>query len=154
MVLQVGDKLPHFTALDTEGNLFDSQSVIGKKPVVIYFYPKDNTTICTIEACSFRDQYEDFRELGAEVIGVSRDSISSHQKFAKQHRLPFQLLSDGDGKLRKLFGVPARFLGLIPGRVTYVANKDGVVTMVFDDATGGTIHIKKALEALKISRFR
>ena len=82
--LQKGDKIPDFKAKDTNGNDFDSASLLGKKPLVIYFYPKDNTPGCTAQACSFRDQYEDFTDLGAEVIGVSSDSVASHQKFAKQ----------------------------------------------------------------------
>lgn len=148
MALQVGDLIPHFTAKDTLGNNFDSHNYIGKKPVVIYFYPKDDTRICTIQACSFRDQYEDFKTLGAEVIGISGDSVQSHQKFSEQFQLPFILLSDSDKKIRHLFDVPRDLLGLIPGRVTYVANKNGVVTMVFN-STSGEIHIEKALEALK-----
>ncbi|MBA4320214.1 MAG: peroxiredoxin, partial [Flavobacterium sp.] len=94
MALQVGDKIPDFSAKDSKGNDFDSASIVGKKPVVFYFYPKDNTPGCTAQACSFRDQYEDFKDLGAEVIGISSDSIASHEKFAKQYKLPFLLLSD------------------------------------------------------------
>lgn len=148
MALQVGDLVPHFTAKDTLGNDFDSDNYIGKKPVVIYFYPKDDTRVCTIQACSFRDQYEDFKSLGAEVIGISGDSIQSHQKFSEQFQLPFILLSDSEKKIRHIFGVPRDLLGLIPGRVTYVADKNGVIVMVFN-STSGQIHIEKALEALK-----
>ena len=114
MALQVGDKIPHFLAKDSHGNDFDSASVVGKKPTVFYFYPKDNTPGCTAQACSFRDQYEDFKDLGAEVIGISSDSIASHEKFAKQYRLPFILLSDNDKKIRNLFGVKPNLFGLIP----------------------------------------
>ena len=148
MALQVGDLVPHFTAKDTLGNDFDSDNYIGKKPVVIYFYPKDDTRVCTIQACSFRNQYEDFKSLGAEVIGISGDSIQSHQKFSEQFQLPFILLSDSEKKIRHIFGVPRDLLGLIPGRVTYVADKNGVIVMVFN-STSGQIHIEKALEALK-----
>ncbi|WP_298222888.1 peroxiredoxin [Flavobacterium sp.] len=148
MALQVGDSIPHFIAKDAAGKDFDSRNYIGKKPVVIYFYPKDDTRVCTQQACSFRDQYDDFKALGAEVIGISGDSIQSHQKFSAQYQLPFILLSDADRKLRKLFGVPRDLLGLIPGRVTYVANERGIITMIFN-STSGTIHIKKALEALQ-----
>jgi peroxiredoxin Q/BCP len=148
MALQVGDNIPHFTALDTNGNLFESQTVIGKKPLVIYFYPKDNTRVCTEQACSFRDQYQDFTTLGAEVIGVSSDSVKAHQKFATQYQLPFLLLSDADKKLRNLFGVPNDLLGLIPGRVTYVIDREGVIQLVFNSMLG-KIHIQKALEMLK-----
>ncbi len=148
MAIKVGDKIPKFSAIDTNGNSFESDTIVGKKSLVIYFYPKDDTPGCTIQACSFRDQYEDFKALGAEVIGVSSDSVKSHQKFAKQYRLPFTLLSDSDKKLRKLFGVPNDLLGLIPGRVTYVADKNGIIQLVFNSMSG-KIHIEKALEILK-----
>lgn len=145
--IKVGDKLPHFKAKDAEGNEFDSASVVGRKPVVVYFYPKDETRICTIQACSFRDNYEDFVTLGAEVIGISVDSVASHKKFAEHHRLPFILLADTDNKIRKKFGVRNDWFGFVPGRTTYVANKHGKVVMVFD-STDGEAHIQKALAAL------
>lgn len=148
MELKVGDKIPNFKAKDTNGNDFDSQEIIGQKPLVIYFYPKDNTPGCTVQACSFRDQYEDFKDLGAEVIGISSDSIESHQKFSQQYNLPFILLSDTDKKIRKLFGVPSGLFGILPGRVTYVADKTGTVIMVFDSMMA-KLHIPKALEAIK-----
>ena len=148
MKLKVGDSIPNFTAKDTNGNDFDSKNVVGHKPLVIYFYPKDNTPGCTAQACSFRDQYEDFKDLGAEVIGISSDSADSHQKFAKQYQLPFILLSDSDKKIRKLFGVPDGMFGLLPGRVTYVTDKNGVVQMIFDSMLA-TKHIPKALSAIK-----
>lgn len=150
MALQVGDKIPNFSAIDTNGNIFESDTIVGKKSLVIYFYPKDDTRVCTEQACSFRDQYEEFKALGAEVIGVSSDSVKSHQKFAKQYRLPFTLLSDSDKKLRKLFGVPNDLLGLIPGRVTYIADNNGVIQLVFNSMMG-KIHIEKALEFLNDS---
>lgn len=148
MALRVGDKIPDFKAKDANGNDFDSRDVVGIKPLVVYFYPKDNTPGCTTEACSFRDQYEDFKDLGAEVIGISSDSVSSHRNFAKQYHLPFILLSDGDKKIRKLFGVPSDMLGLLPGRVTYVIDKEGIVQMIFDSMSA-TKHISKAIEAIK-----
>lgn len=148
MALQIGDKIPHFSARDSNGNDLDSSSIVGKKPVVIYFYPKDNTPGCTAQACSFRDQYEDFKDLGAEVIGISSDSIASHEKFAQQYKLPFILLSDNDKKIRKLFGVKADLFGLIPGRVTYVADKNGIIQFIFD-TMNATNHIPKALETIK-----
>jgi peroxiredoxin Q/BCP len=148
MGLKVGDKIPNFTAKDTIGNDFDSQSVIGIKPLVIYFYPKDNTSGCTAQACSFRDQYEDFKDLGAEVIGISSDSVASHQKFTQQFQLPFILLSDHDKKIRKLFGVPSGLFGILPGRVTYIVDKTGTIIMIFDKMSA-TQHIPKALEVIK-----
>jgi peroxiredoxin Q/BCP len=148
MTLKVGDTIPNFSSKDTNGNVFESKNLVGQKPVVIYFYPKDNTPGCTAQACSFRDQYQDFQDLGAEVIGISSDSEASHQKFSKQYKLPFILLSDNDKKIRNLFGVPAGLFGLIPGRVTYVADKQGVIKMIFDSVLA-TKHIPKALEAIK-----
>ena len=148
MTLKVGDKIPNFEAIDTNGDLFESTTIVGKKPVVIYFYPKDNTKVCTEQACSFRDQYEDFNNLGAEVIGISSDSLKSHVSFANKYKLPFILLSDSDKKIRKQFGVPNDLLGLIPGRVTYVADKSGIVKLVFNSMSG-KIHIEKALKILK-----
>ncbi len=148
MALELGDKIPNFSAKDSNGNDFESSSVIGKKPVVFYFYPKDNTPGCTAQACSFRDQYEDFKDLGAEVIGISSDSVQSHEKFAKRYKLPFLLLSDNDKKLRKLFGVKTNLFGLLPGRVTYVADKNGIIQLVFDSLVA-TNHIPKALKIIK-----
>ena len=148
MALEVGDKIPNFSAKDSYGNDFESISIIGKKPVVLYFYPKDNTPGCTAQACSFRDQYEDFKDLGAEVIGISSDSEFSHQKFTKQYNLPFMLLSDSDKKLRNLFGVKTNLFGLLPGRVTYVIDKNSIIQLVFDSLVS-TNHIPKALNIIK-----
>src|SRR6478752_3743061 len=147
MAIKVGDKIPQFKAKDTNGNDFDSASLIGK-PAVYYFYPKDDTPGCTKEACTFRDQYEDFKDLGAEVVGISKDSVASHKEFAEKYRLPFLLLSDNDNKIRNLFGVPADLFGLLPGRTTYVSDKNGIVTMIFDSMSGSK-HISKALDAIK-----
>lgn len=148
MALQLGDKIPEFSAKDNNGNIFESSSIVGQKPVVFYFYPKDNTPGCTAQACSFRDQYEDFKDLGAEVIGISSDSTASHEKFVQQYQLPFILLSDNDKKIRKLFGVKPDLFGLIPGRVTYVADKNGIIQFIFD-SMNATNHIPKALETIK-----
>lgn len=150
MSIQIGDKLPHFTAVKQDGTAFDSNS-IQNKSVVIYFYPKDNTPGCTTQACSFRDAYQDFQDLGAEVIGVSGDSVSSHQNFQQKHKLPFVLLSDSDRKLRKLFGVPTALFGLIPGRVTYVFNASGKAIYIFDNMSAKN-HIIKALDSIKKSK--
>lgn len=148
MALKVGDKVPEFTAKDQNGNLFHSFEIIGKKAVVLYFYPKDDTPGCTAQACSFRDQYEDFLSLNAEVIGVSGDNEKSHQKFAEKYRLPFTLLSDSNKELRKLFGVPTNLLGLLPGRVTYVIDENGIIRMIFDHMMAQK-HLPKALDFLK-----
>jgi peroxiredoxin Q/BCP len=147
MSIQIGDQLPHFSSVKQDGTDFDSHS-IQHKPVVIYFYPKDNTPGCTTQACSFRDAYQDFQDVGAEVIGVSGDSVRSHQGFQQKYKLPFILLSDENRKLRKLFGVPTALFGLIPGRVTYVFNSKGVCIYIFDSLNAKN-HIAKALIALQ-----
>ena len=147
MALKVGDKLPNFKAKDTNGNLFDSQDYVGKQPLVIYFYPKDETKVCTEQACSFRDNYEEFKELGAEIIGISADTVQSHINFKKKFNLPFILLSDYDKKLRKLFQVENDFL-FIPGRQTFVANKEGEIVLTFNSMSG-KIHIEKALKIVQ-----
>jgi len=147
MKLKVGDSLPHFISKDTNGNDFDSKNYIGKQPVVIYFYPKDDTPGCTVEACSFRDNYQDFKDLGAEVIGISSDSVASHIKFKSKYKLPFILLSDNDKKIRKQFGV-ANNLIFIPGRETFVADKNGIIVLIFNSMSAES-HITKALQVLK-----
>jgi len=148
MSLKVGDTIPHFQAKDANGDLFESHVVVGVKPVVIYFYPKDETPGCTMQACAFRDQYQDFKDMGAEVIGISSDSETSHKRFIAKYQLPFVLLSDNDKKLRSLFGVPNAVFGLLPGRVTYVADAKGKIVMIFD-SMNAVKHIPKAKEALK-----
>ena len=146
--IKVGDKAPDFTLQDQNGKPVVLSDILKKNHVVLYFYPKDETSICTKEACSFRDQYEDFKKVGAEVIGVSSDSAGSHQSFAQHHRLPFILLSDEGGKVRKLYGVPTT-LGFLPGRVTYVIDKQGVVRLMFNSQMNATKHVGEALEILK-----
>jgi peroxiredoxin Q/BCP len=146
--VEVGQKAPDFELPDASGTRVRLSDFRGKKAVVLYFYPKDDTPGCTAEACSFRDSYEDFQEAGAEVIGVSSDSASSHEKFARRHKLPFTLLSDADGKVRKQYGVPAT-LGLLPGRVTFVIDRDGAVRHVFNSQLQATRHVSEALAALE-----
>lgn len=146
--IQQGDKIPEFEIPDQTGETFRSESLKGKK-CVIFFYPKDETPGCTKEACAFRDAYEDFKEADAEVIGISSDGIKTHQSFISNHNLPFTLLSDEDKSVRKMFGVPSNLLGLIPGRVTYVANSKGIVEYIFNSQLNTQGHIDKALEVIK-----
>jgi peroxiredoxin Q/BCP len=145
--LKAGDKVPSFQLQDQDGHTFDINSVLGKQPLVIYFYPKDETGGCTKEACSFRDAYEDFTSRGAKVIGISGDDVASHKSFAIHHSLPFTLLADTGNKVRKLFGVPKTLF--IPGRVTYVIDKQGIVSYVFNNLSDGPRHVKEALAALE-----
>ncbi|MGB5172404.1 MAG: peroxiredoxin [Eudoraea sp.] len=148
MGLKVGQAIPEFSLPDQQGRLFNSEDLKGKKSFVLFFYPKDNTPGCTAEVCSFRDNYEAFTELGAEVVGISSDSKASHNRFSSKHKLPFILLSDLGGKVRKLFKVEGHLLNLLPGRETYVINKEGTVEMVFNSINASR-HMEKALKALK-----
>ena len=145
--IQEGDTIPAFQLQDQDGNLIDSNSLAGQA-FVLYFYPKDDTPGCTAEACSFRDAIEDFKGVGATVIGVSADSPESHKAFAAKYRLPFTLLSDKGNKLRKQFGVPGGLFGLLPGRVTYVVDQQGVVQKIFSSQLQVNKHVSEALEAL------
>ena len=146
--LQVGDTAPDFSLPSQTGQPVSLADYRGKSAVVLFFYPKDGTAICTKEACSFRDSYEDFVQAGAAVIGVSSDSADSHQAFASGHRLPFVLLSDAAGSLRKAFGVP-KTLGIMPGRVTYVIDKEGVVRHVFNSQFAADRHVAEALAVVR-----
>ena len=147
--LSVGSTLPQFSLNDQNGNLFNIGSVLGKKNLVIYFYPKDDSPGCTKEACSFRDQFEVFQEADAIIIGISSGSVKSHKEFAEKYRLNYALLSDEGNSVRKLFGVPTNFLGLIPGRVTYLVNKEGKVVFIFNSQLNAEQHVTEALHMLK-----
>ena len=147
--VEVGSDVPQFTLADQNGSLLSISSVIGKKNLVIYFYPKDDTPGCTAEACYFRDEYEVFNEADAMIIGISGQSVESHKKFAEKYRLSFTLLSDEGDKVRNLFGVPVNFLGLLPGRVTYIADKSGKVVEIFNSQTQSKRHVDEALKILK-----
>jgi len=147
-MLQVGDQAPDFTLPTTTGALFHLADQRGQA-VVLYFYPKDDTPGCTAEACSFRDQYQDFQDLGAEVVGVSSDSEASHQKFTQKHRLPFPLLADTGGQIRKLYEVPRALLGLLPGRVTFVIDKQGIIQYIFNSMSRATDHVVTTKEVLR-----
>ena len=145
----VGDVAPDFTLPSQSGEEVSLRDFIGRKrAIVLFFYPKDDTPGCTKEACSFRDGYEQFEELQAEVIGISSDSVRSHERFVEKHGLPFVLLSDEGGEVRKLYGVP-NTLGLFPGRVTYVIDEEGVVRHVFSSQLQAARHVEQALEALE-----
>jgi peroxiredoxin Q/BCP len=143
--VRVGHKAPDFTLLDQSGKQVRLADVLGKKVVVLYFYPKDNTYFCTAESISFRDHYNVFKEAGAELIGVSSDSVSSHAQFAGEHKLPFSLLSDAESRVRTLYGVPST-AGLIPGRVTYVIDLEGNVRHIINSQFHVSSHVDESLE--------
>ena len=144
----VGDSAPDFTLPDWQGRQFTLSSLLAQGPVVLYFYPKDETSGCTAEACSFRDSYDAFKEAGAEVVGISSDSEQSHASFAQRHDLPFVLLSDQGGAVRRRYGARDLF-GLMPGRVTYVIEPSGTVRHVFSNQFSPTRHIRESLSILK-----
>ncbi len=145
--LQPGSPAPDFTLSDQKGNKVRLSDYLGKCPVVLYFYPKDDTTGCTKEACKFRDEFESFRERGAVILGVSDDSAESHDRFAAKYQLPFLLLSDPGGTVRKLYGVKKTF-GIIPGRMTFVIDRAGRIQKVFSSQTEFERHVDEALRAL------
>ena len=146
--IEIGSKAPDFSLPDQFGKRVNLGDYRGKSNLVVYFYPKDESYGCTKEACSFRDNYEVFKEAGAEVIGISSDDISSHQAFAANHKLPFILLSDRDKTVADKYGV-GKSLGVLPGRVTFVIDKQGIVRMVFSSQLSFEKHITEAVETLK-----
>jgi len=148
MSVQIGDKTPDFELADQTGNRVRLYDLIGKQNIVLFFYPKDDSPGCTREACAFRDSYEEFQDFGAEVMGISSDSVDSHKYFSDRYQLPFTLLSDYEGKIRKLYGV-AKTMGFLPGRVTYIIDKQGMVRYIFNSQLNFKGHIKKALNILK-----
>ena len=146
--VQAGGKAPDFTLPSQSGEPVRLQDRLGERVVVLYFYPRDNTSGCTAEACAFRDSHEVFSAAGAEVIGVSSDSVGRHAAFAGGHNLPFTLLSDHGGKVRRQYGVPS-VLGLLPGRVTYVIDRQGTVRHVFNSMTDIGRHVGDALDVVR-----
>lgn len=148
MSVRVGDPAPEFVLEAHNGQQISLADFRKRKVVVLYFYPKDESVLCTKEACSFRDAYEDFVQAGAVVIGVSSDSLESHRTFASGHRLPFVLLADTSGSLREAYSVP-RNLGLLPGRVTYVIDKEGVVRKIFSSQLSADRHVTEALSMVR-----
>lgn len=149
MTLRIGQQAPDFDKTTHEGESISLANLRGEKAVVLYFYPKDETPGCTAEACSFRDAYEDFVDAGAVVIGVSPDSSASHEKFAAHHRLPFKLISDESGELRRNYAVPKAMLGMLPGRVTYVIDKQGKVQHMFNSMLKAKRHVAEALTVVR-----
>ena len=146
--IEIGSKAPEFSLPDQQGKRVNLSDYLGKTNLVVYFYPKDESYGCTKEACSFRDNYEVFKEAGAEVIGISSDDIASHQAFAANHKLPFILLSDKDKTVAGKYGV-GKSLGILPGRVTFVIDKQGVIRMMFSSQLNFEKHVEEAITVLK-----
>jgi peroxiredoxin Q/BCP len=147
LAVKVGDKAPDFKLPSQMGDKVTLSEFFGKKNIVLYFYPKDESIGCTKEACTFRDSYEELTNLGAEVLGVSGQSVESHKSFATHYGLPFILLSDESNTVRKLYGVPST-MGLIPGRVTYIIDKKGIVRNIFSSQTQAQRHVEEAKKTL------
>jgi peroxiredoxin Q/BCP len=147
--MNIGDFCPYFELPDQYGNLFSSSDWIGKKKLVIFFYPKDETPGCTKEACSFRDRHEEFLKYDCQVIGISSDSIESHKQFATRHNFNYILLADTNKEVRRLFSVPASLFGLIPGRVTYIIDLEGKIRGIHNSQMNPVSHIEEALELVK-----
>jgi peroxiredoxin Q/BCP len=146
--LTPGTPAPDFNKTDGDGRPVTLAQYRGKQAVVLFFYPKDETAICTKEACAFRDAFTDFSTAGAAVIGVSADGAASHQSFAARLKLPFSLISDEDGALRKAYGVPKTLL-ILPGRTTFVIDRAGVIRHAFTAAFGSQSHVDEALAVVK-----
>jgi peroxiredoxin Q/BCP len=146
VTIKVGDTAPEFALRSQDGEVVKLSELLSRGTVVMYFYPKDKTPGCTAEAGAFRDNYAKFGEIGAEVVGISSDSVDSHKGFADDCRLPFKILSDAGGEVRKRYGVPSS-MGLLPGRVTYVIDKGGTVRYIFSSQLRVARHVQEALES-------
>jgi peroxiredoxin Q/BCP len=146
--LTVGDRVPDFALPDQDGTIVSLRDLLTTGCLVLFFYPKDDSPGCTAEACAFRDEHETLAEAGACVAGVSADDVASHRRFAGKHRLPYRLLSDRDGELRRRFGVP-KTLGLLAGRVTYVIDAHGIVRHVFNSQFRTRQHVEEALRLVR-----
>ena len=146
--IEIGDQAPALPLTSHEGDSFSLSDFRGKNAVVLFFYPKDGTPICTKEACGFRDHFEELTDAGAIVIGVSSDSAERHQRFAEKHHLPFRLVTDEDGSVRKAFGVH-KTMGVFPGRVTYVIDHEGIVRHIFSSQMAAEKHVQEALTVLR-----
>jgi peroxiredoxin Q/BCP len=146
--VRVGEPAPEFELPSSTGEIVRLSDFRGRTEVVLFFYPRDHSPACTMEACAFRDSYEAFRQAGAEVIGISSDPADSHRRFAGRFRLPFALLSDVDGSVRARYGI-ARTLGLFPGRVTYLIDREGIVRHIFSSQFRPMKHVAEALRVLE-----
>lgn len=147
--IQVGDRVPSFTLPDQDGNPFRLEDALAKGPLVLFFYPKDDSPVCTREACSFRDASGDFLAAGAVVAGVSTGDSASHRRFADKHNLPFPLLADEGGALRRKLGMPRKMLGMLESRVTYVIDREGILRHRFEAMLSAGKHVDEALATVR-----
>jgi thioredoxin-dependent peroxiredoxin len=144
--IQIGDNIPHFSLPDQNGIIFNINTFLGKKKLVIFFYPQDGGLNCTREACYFRGLSEIFDEVDAVIVGISGQSVKSQMDFTEKNCLTDRILSDKDGTVRKLFGVPANVSGLIPGRVTYITDKSGKVVYILNSQNDAMRHVDEVLK--------
>jgi peroxiredoxin Q/BCP len=149
--VKVGDPAPDFEGPTSDGSKLGLKDFFGKKNVVLYFYPKDDTPGCTKEACSFRDNLQSVRKMETEIVGVSLDSVESHKKFTSKYKLPFPLISDKEKRIAQAYGV-LKDTGTSTNRVTFIIDKTGKVANVFPkvDVTKHTEEVVAALKALPI----
>jgi peroxiredoxin Q/BCP len=147
-LLKPGNPAPQFSLQTSNGSMLRSTDYVGKKPVVIFFYPKNDTLACTIESCAFRDSYQDFVAAGAEVIGISADPVTSHLRFREKHSLPFILASDADRRVAHAYGVAEGPFGLA-GRATFVIDRQGIVRDGFSSRLRVKRHVSRALELVR-----
>jgi len=145
-MLTPNTQAPLFSLNDQDGNLVELKSFLGKKTIVLFFYPQDETPGCTAEACSFRDNYIGFQAHNAQVVGISSDSEASHQKFQAKHALPYPLLSDPNGEVAKSYGVKKRF-GFLKDRVSFVIDPQGVIRHAYAGQLQVHKHIDECLRA-------
>lgn len=147
--IEVGDDLPEFSLKNQHNELINSKDWIGA-PVVVYFYPSDFTRFCTAQACSFRNHFDDFKNFNVRIVGISFNTVKSHERFAKEHQLPYTILSDTNNKVRNIFGVPKGLLGMGLGRVTYVFDAKGKLVFRYQADFKAKEHMLKALEIVKV----
>jgi peroxiredoxin Q/BCP len=150
-MIQEGQPAPPFTLNDANGKPWSLDALRAGGPVVVFFYPRDESPICTQEVCAFRDAHQDFADTGAAVVGISSDDEASHDAFARKERLNYLLLSDPGGKVRKAYGIP-RTLGLVDGRATFVIDRAGIVRMAYAAQLVAEGHTRRALETVRAIR--
>jgi peroxiredoxin Q/BCP len=147
--MDIGDRAPLFSLPDQDGVVFSLEAALGKGPIVVFFYPKDETAGCTAEACSFRDATPEFAAAGATILGISSDDVASHKRFAEHHHLPYRLLADVGGKVRAAFGLKRALFGLSDARVTFVLDPAGIIRHRYEATIMVHGHITNALATIR-----
>ncbi len=148
MALKLGSKAPNFTLDSTTGKNFTLNIDKIGKPLIIYFYPKDFSSVCTAEACEFRDTFSMFREFEIDIVGISRDSVVTHREFKKAHNLPFELLADIDGEVAKQYDAVLPLINFTK-RITYLLDKSHKIVAAYENLFGASSHIKEMVKQVK-----